>query len=202
VTEDMPRLPTNPYGASKLMTEMMLADAARAHGLNYGILRYFNVAGADHAGRAGQTTRSATALIKVAVEAATGQRADIPVHGTDYATPDGTAIRDYIHVSDLAAAHVAALARLADRPRDSLTLNCGYGQGFSVFEVLDAVDKVLGRALPRRLGPRRPGDLDRLVASTDRIRSTLDWRPRYDDLQQIVADALAWEQRNLLLQTS
>jgi UDP-glucose 4-epimerase len=202
VAEDTPRNPINPYGASKLMTETMLADAARAHGFNYGVLRYFNVAGADSAGRAGQATTAATALIKVAVEAAIGKRSEVSVHGTDYATPDGTGVRDYIHVSDLAAAHVATLARLAERPGESLTMNCGYGRGFSVLEVLDAVDRVSGQTLRRTFGPRRAGDPARLVASTDRILSTLDWRPRFDDLQTIIVDALAWERKSLCREAS
>jgi UDP-glucose 4-epimerase len=197
VNEDRPCRPANPYGWSKLMTEIMLADVAAAHPFNYAALRYFNVAGADPAGRAGQLGTAATHLIKVAVEAACGKRAEVRIHGADYATPDGTGVRDYIHVSDLAAAHVAALDRLISRPDDSLTLNCGYGRGASVLEVLDAVDAVAGVSLRRAFGPRRPGDADMLVADPVRLRATLGWRPRFDDLAVIVAHALAWERRGL-----
>src|SRR3954466_5266784 len=152
ISEDDPKQPINPYGASKLMTERMLADASFAHPLNYGALRYFNVAGADPQGRAGQIGKGSTHLIKVAVEAAVGKRDHVDVFGTDYATPDGTCIRDYIHVSDLAAAHVAALERLVERPVENLVLNCGYGKGLSVLEVLDAVDRVNGSAVLREIG--------------------------------------------------
>jgi UDP-glucose 4-epimerase len=193
VAEDAPTVPINPYGWSKLMTERMLADAAAAHPLNYCALRYFNVAGADPAGRSGQSTRGATHLIKVAVEAATGKRDHVDVYGTDYDTPDGTGIRDYIHVTDLAEAHVMALARLVEQPAASHVLNCGYGRGFSVLEVLDAVDRVTNLKVERRLAPRRAGDPPSLVADNGRILATLPWRPRRDDLDRIVADALAWE---------
>ena len=195
VTEDSAKAPINPYGNSKLMTEMMLADTAAAHPLNYGALRYFNVAGADPAGRSGQTSKVSTHLIKIAVEAALGKRDGVQVFGTDYATPDGTGVRDYIHVSDLADAHVATLAALIAEPARSLTMNCGYARGFSVLEVLDAVDRVAGVTLQRTLSPRRPGDPDALVADTQRILSTLDWRPKRADLDGIVADALAWERQ-------
>jgi UDP-glucose 4-epimerase len=195
VAEDAPTEPINPYGWSKLMTERMLRDSAAAYPLNYCALRYFNVAGADPAGRAGQSTRGATHLIKVAVEAATGKRGHVDVYGTDYDTPDGTGIRDYIHVSDLAAAHVHALERLIADPSQSLTLNCGYGRGFSVLEVLDSVDRVTNRRIERRLAPRRPGDPPSLVADNGRILATLPWRPERDRLDTIVADALAWERR-------
>src|SRR3954452_10741670 len=168
ISEDDPKQPINPYGASKLMTERMLADASAAHPLNYGALRYFNVAGADPRGRSGQIGKGSTHLIKVAVEAAVGKRDHVDVFGTDYPTPDGTCIRDYIHVSDLAAAHVAALERLIDRPDENLILNCGYGQGLSVLEVLDAVDRVTGSPVPREIGPRRPGDPPQLVAANRR----------------------------------
>ena len=193
VAEDMPTLPINPYGRSKLMTEAMLADVAAAHPLNYCALRYFNVAGADPAGRTGQSTAGATHLIKVAVEAATGKRGAVSVFGTDFATADGTGVRDYIHVSDLAAAHVDALALLEAEPTRSHTLNCGYGRGFSVLEVLDAVDRATNRPIERRLEGRRAGDPDALIADNSRILATLPWRPRHADLDRIVADALMWE---------
>lgn len=195
VSENSPKVPINPYGMSKLMTEVMLADTARAHPINFCALRYFNVAGADPAGRAGQSTAGATHLIKVAVEAALGKRSRVDVFGTDYATPDGTGVRDYIHVTDLAAAHVHALEALIAEPERSLTMNCGYCRGFSVLEVLDAVDRVTGVALTRNLGPRRPGDPDSLIADNSRILSTLPWKPAYTDLDTIVAHALAWEQK-------
>jgi UDP-glucose 4-epimerase len=193
VSEDMPKQPINPYGMSKLMTEAMLADVAAAHPMNYCALRYFNVAGADPQGRSGQSTAGATHLIKVAVEAATGKRDGVAVFGTDYATPDGTGVRDYIHVTDLAAAHVEALEALIAEPARSHTLNCGYGRGFSVMEVLDAVDRVTNLKLERRIEPRRAGDPDALIADNRRILETLPWRPRLDDLDVIVAHALAWE---------
>lgn len=195
VTEDSPTRPINPYGMSKLMTEAMLRDVAAAHPLNYCALRYFNVAGADPAGRTGQSTAGATHLIKIAAEAATGKRASVSIFGTDYATPDGTGVRDYIHVSDLADAHVAALDWLIAHPIDSLIANCGYGRGFSVNQVLDAVDRVTNMKLDRRYEGRRAGDPDALVANNARILETLDWRPRRDDLDGIVRDALAWERR-------
>lgn len=193
VTEDSPRVPINPYGMSKLMTEAMLADTARVHPINFCALRYFNVAGADPQGRTGQSTAGATHLIKVAVQAALGKRAHVDVFGSDYATPDGTGVRDYIHVSDLAAAHVHALEALIVQPERSLTMNCGYARGFSVLEVLDAVDRVAGVSINRKHGPRRPGDPDSLVADNSRILATLPWRPEYADLDTIVAHALAWE---------
>jgi UDP-glucose 4-epimerase len=195
VTEDTPQVPINPYGMSKLMTEAMLADVAAAHPLNYCALRYFNVAGADPAGRSGQSTAGATHLIKVAVEAALGKRDVVDVFGTDYATPDGTGVRDYIHVSDLAAAHVLALEALIAEPPRSLTMNCGYGRGFSVLEVLDAVERIAGRAIARRLAPRRAGDPDSLISDNSRIKATLPWVPRHADLDAIVGHALAWEQK-------
>jgi UDP-glucose 4-epimerase len=195
VTEDTPQRPINPYGWSKLMSERMLADAAAAHSLNYAALRYFNVAGADPAGRSGQSTEGATHLIKVAAEAALGKRGHVSVFGSDYATPDGSGVRDYIHVSDLAAAHVVALEALAADPRHSLTLNCGYGHGFSVLEVLDAVDRVTGGTLERRMEDRRAGDPDSLISDNARIRATLAWQPRHDDLDTIVGHALAWERK-------
>ncbi len=193
VTEDMPTEPINPYGRSKLMTEWMLRDTAAAHALNYCALRYFNVAGADPVGRSGQSTVGATHLIKVAVEAALGKRDSVAVFGTDYDTPDGTGVRDYIHVSDLAAAHIDALEKLIADPAESHILNCGYGTGFSVLDVLDSVDRVAGITIRRSMEPRRPGDPDALMADNSAILATLPWRPRHADLDGIVADALAWE---------
>ncbi len=195
VTEDSPKRPINPYGMSKLMTEHMLADTARAHPLNYCALRYFNVAGADPAARSGQSTVGATHLIKIAVEAALGKRSHVGVFGTDYETPDGTGVRDYIHVADLADAHVLALGALLAEPQRSLTMNCGYGRGFSVLEVLDAVDRVTNLKLDRRIEPRRPGDAGSLVSDNRLIRATLPWQPRFADLDTIVGHALAWERR-------
>lgn len=193
VSEDAPKSPINPYGMSKLMTEAMLADVAKAHPMNFCALRYFNVAGADPQGRSGQSTAGATHLIKVAVEAALGKRSHVSVFGTDYDTPDGTGVRDYIHVADLAAAHVLALEALIARPADSMILNCGYGRGFSVNEVLDAVDRVAGVQLDRRIEPRRAGDPDALIADNRRIMASLPWTPRHQDLDEIVRHALAWE---------
>ena len=195
VTEDSPKLPINPYGMSKLMTEIMLADVARAHPLNFCALRYFNVAGADPQARTGQSTAGATHLIKVAVEAALGKRASVGVFGTDYATPDGTGVRDYIHVSDLASAHVLALAALIADPARSLTMNAGYGRGFSVLEVLDAVDRVTNVKINRVIEGRRAGDPDSLISDNRRIKVTVPWVPKYADLDTIVAHALAWERR-------
>ena len=193
VAEGDATVPINPYGMSKLMTEAMLKDVAAAHPLNYCALRYFNVAGADPHGRSGQSTVGATHLIKIAVEAAIGRRASVSVYGTDFDTPDGTGVRDYIHVSDLAAAHVAALDLLVARPGESHTMNCGYGRGFSVLEVLDAVDRVTNLTLARRMEGRRAGDPATLIADNRRILATLPWRPARDDLDTIVRDALAWE---------
>jgi len=195
VTEDSRTQPINPYGWSKLMTERMLADVAAAHPLNFCALRYFNVAGADPQGRSGQSTAGATHLIKVAVEAATGKRGHVSVYGTDYDTPDGTGVRDYIHVSDLAAAHVDALEKLIADPATSHIMNCGYGRGFSVLEVLDAVDRVTNMKIERRIEERRAGDPDSLVAQNAKIMATLPWRPRLDDLDTIVTHALAWERK-------
>ena len=195
VGEDSPRLPINPYGMSKLMTEIMLGDVARAHPLNFCALRYFNVAGADPRARTGQSTAGATHLIKVAVEAALGKRGHVEVFGTDYATPDGTGVRDYIHVSDLAAAHVLALEALIADPAHSLTMNCGYGRGFSVLEVLDAVDRVTNQTINRVLSPRRAGDPDALISDNSRIKATLPWVPQYAHLDTIVAHALQWERK-------
>lgn len=195
IAEDEPTKPINPYGSSKLMTETMLRDCAAAYPFNYGALRYFNVAGADREGRSGQASKGATHLIKVACEAAIGKRTHVDVFGTDYATPDGTCIRDYIHVSDLADAHVAALEKLIADPGESFTLNCGYGRGFSVLEVLDTLDKVNGSAIERRMGPRRAGDPPQLVAANQRLVERLGWRPKRDDLDGIVRDALNWERK-------
>ena len=195
IAEDAPKQPINPYGMSKLMTEIMLKDTAAAHPINYCALRYFNVAGADPAGRSGQSTAGATHLIKIAVEAAIGKRDAVSVYGTDYATPDGTGVRDYIHVSDLADAHVHALDHLIANAGESVTMNCGYGRGYSVLEVLDTVDRVTNRKIERRMEARRAGDPDALVADNRKILSTLAWRPHRDDLGQIVADALTWERK-------
>src|SRR5437763_11520162 len=195
IAEEDPRQPINPYGASKLMTERMLADASAAYSFNYGALRYFNVAGADPQGRAGQIGRGSTHLIKVAVEAAVGKRDHVAIYGTDYPTPDGTCIRDYIHVSDLAAAHVAALQKLIEQPDQNLTLNCGYGRGISVLEVLDTVDRLTNRPIKRVLEGRRAGDPPELVSANKRILETLDWHPQYQAIDRIVGDALAWERK-------
>jgi UDP-glucose 4-epimerase len=195
IREDQRTQPINPYGWSKLMTERMLADVAFAHPLNYCALRYFNVAGADSQGRSGQSTAGATHLIKVAVEAAIGKRSHVSVFGTDYETPDGTGIRDYIHVSDLAAAHVDALEKLIEDPETSHVMNCGYSRGFSVLEVLDSVDRVTNMKIERKMEPRRAGDPGALVADNGKILATLPWRPKRADLDTIVQDALAWERK-------
>jgi UDP-glucose 4-epimerase len=195
IDEEDPKQPINPYGASKLMTERMLSDSSAAHPLNYGALRYFNVSGADPELRAGQIGRGSTHLIKVAVEAAIGKRDHIDVFGDDYPTPDGTCIRDYVHVSDLADAHVLALQRLIERPEENLVLNCGYGKGLSVLEVLDAIDRVADRPVRREMKPRRAGDPPALVASNRRLVETLDWTPRFADIDVIVTHALQWERK-------
>jgi len=193
--EDMPTSPINPYGMSKLMTEAMLRDVSAAHAMNHCILRYFNVAGADPKGRSGQSTAGATHLIKVAVEAALGKRSHVGVFGTDFPTPDGTGVRDYIHVTDLAAAHVLALEALIASPSENMLMNCGYGRGFSVLEVLDAVDRVTNMTIERHLEGRRAGDPPALIADNARILARLPWRPAHADLDGIVADALAWERK-------
>jgi UDP-glucose 4-epimerase len=192
VTENAPTAPISPYGSSKLMSEVMLRDAGRAYGLDHVILRYFNVAGADPRGRAGQSSKQATHLIKVAVEAALGLRDKLDVFGNDYPTPDGSCVRDYIHVSDLARAHSDALRHLRSGGA-SLTLNCGYGHGFSVFEVVDAVKRVSGVDFKVAIAPRRDGDPAQIVADPQRARTMLGFAPRFDDLSTIVGHALAWE---------
>jgi UDP-glucose 4-epimerase len=194
IGEDAPTLPISPYGWSKLMTEIMLRDASRAHRMGHVILRYFNVAGADPQGRTGQSSAAATHLIKVAAETALGLRPKLEIFGTDYPTPDGTCIRDYIHVSDLADAHKLALHYLRSGGIP-LTLNCGYGHGFSVREVIETVKRVSTIDFKIENAPRREGDPARIVAASERIRDALGWQPRYDDLPTIVAHALAWERQ-------
>ncbi|MCK8516767.1 UDP-glucose 4-epimerase GalE [Methylonatrum kenyense] len=194
--EDATPAPINPYGYSKLMSEWMLRDLAAASPLRFVTLRYFNVAGSDPGGRIGQRTPRATLLVKVACEAAVGKRPHVAIYGTDYPTPDGTGVRDYIHVEDLAAAHLRALDYLR-RGGDSTTLNCGYGHGYSVREVLDMVGRVSDRQLTVREETRRAGDPATLIAEASRIRSVLGWEPRYDDLQTIVSTSLAWERKLL-----
>jgi UDP-glucose 4-epimerase len=194
VPEHAPTRPLSPYGSSKLMTEIMLHDVASAHDLSHVVLRYFNVAGADPLARIGLSTIGATHLLKIAVEAATGQRSKIDVFGTDYPTPDGSCIRDFIHVSDLAQAHLAALSYLREGGA-SVTLNCGYGRGYSVLEAIEAVRRVSGRKLAVRYAPRRPGDIMTMVADVSRIRATLDWMPQYDDIETIARHALVWEEK-------
>jgi UDP-glucose 4-epimerase len=196
--EDTPTAPINPYGASKLMSEMMLRDLSAACGLRHVILRYFNVAGSDPEGRIGQSTKNATLLIKVAAEVAVGKREKLYVFGTDYPTPDGTGVRDYIHVSDLADAHIQALTYLRNGG-ESTTLNCGYGHGYSVREVIDAVNKVNGSPIKVEEHPRRPGDPPALVAAVEKIHRTLKWTPKYDDLEFIVRTSLEWERKLLLV---
>jgi UDP-glucose 4-epimerase len=186
--------PISPYGASMAMSERVVEDAASAHGFAYAILRYFNVAGADPRGRAGQIGKP-THLIRVAAQIAVGARKEkLQIYGADYPTPDGAAIRDYVHVTDLADAHLAALGRLR-RGGSSLVLNVGYGRGYSVFEVIDAFERVTGRPLPHEVSPRRPGDPPQLIADTAAIRTELDWRPRFDEIDFIVRSAIAWERR-------
>lgn len=194
IDETVPLAPINPYGRSKLMTEWMLEDAAKAHGLTFAILRYFNVAGADPKGRLGQSTPDATHLIKVAVQAALGLRPGLEVFGTDYPTRDGTCIRDYIQVSDLVAAHLMALDYLR-KGGESFICNCGCGRGVSVLEVVDAVKQVSGVDFKVRISGRRPGDPASLVAGATRIKAVLGWTPKYDDLPTIVTQALEWERR-------
>ncbi|MDQ4419378.1 UDP-glucose 4-epimerase GalE [Sphingobium sp. DEHP117] len=195
ISESCPQRPINPYGMSKLMTEYMLADISAAHPINYCALRYFNVAGADPQARSGQSTAGATHLIKVAVEAALGKRGHVGVFGTDFDTPDGTGVRDYIHVSDLAAAHVLALEALIAEPSRNYLLNCGYGRGFSVLEVLDAVDRVTNLKIERHIEGRRAGDPASLVSDNRAILATFPWNPRFADLDTIIGHALAWERK-------
>jgi UDP-glucose 4-epimerase len=194
IGEDDPTMPMSPYGSSKLMTEIILRDASAAHGLKSVILRYFNVAGADPQLRTGQSSKQATHLIKVAVQTALGLRAKMEVFGIDYATPDGTCIRDYIHVTDLVNAHSAALDHLR-RGGDTVTLNCGYGRGFSVLEVIDTVKRIANVDFKVERGARRPGDPVQIVAAASRIKSMLGWRPQFDDLSTIVGHALGWERK-------
>lgn len=194
LAEDAPTVPISPYGSSKLMTEMMLADTARAHDFRYTALRYFNVAGADPEGRTGQSSPRATHLIKVASQAALGQRTHMDIFGTDYDTEDGTGVRDYIHVCDLIAAHILALDRLRSGG-DSQVMNCGYGRGYSVRQVVEAVRRVSGSDFEARESERRAGDPAMLVAIADRARAELGWKPAYDDLDVIVGHAYAWETR-------
>ncbi|PWC44904.1 UDP-glucose 4-epimerase [Azospirillum sp. TSO22-1] len=193
IDETMPTKPVNPYGASKLMTERMLADASAAHGLRYACLRYFNVAGADPAGRAGQSSRVATHLIKIACQTALGLRPRMSVFGDDYPTPDGTCIRDYIHVTDLVAAHEQTLTHLLGGA-DSFIANCGYGKGYSVKQIIETMEKVLGRPLPVDIAGRRAGDPPELVADSTLLRKTVGWAPKHDDLEQIIRNALDWEE--------
>lgn len=195
IPESAPLRPTNPYGSSKLMVELMLRDVSAAHGLKYAALRYFNVAGADPAYRAGQMSPDATHLIKRASKVIAGSLDSLDIFGCDYDTPDGTCIRDYIHVSDLAVAHVHVLDALRAGSRPALILNCGYGRGFSVREVIAAMEEVCGAGIAAREAPRRPGDPMRLVADPTAIRKATAWRPRYDDLAFIVRTAIEWERR-------
>ena len=193
-SEESPTRPINPYGTSKLMSEWMLRDVAAAHGLRYAAPRYFNVAGADPQARMGQRTPEATHLIKVCCEAALGMRGGVSIYGTDYPTPDGTGIRDYIHVEDLASAHLAAL-RYLEKGGRSITFNVGYGRGASVREVIETAQRISGVEFPVEEAPRRPGDPAKIVARADHIRKVLDWEPCYNDLETIIADAWRWERK-------
>ena len=192
--EDAPKIPLSPYGQSKLMSEAMIRDIGIAHGLSAAILRYFNVAGGDPAGRTGQSTPDATHLLKLASQTAIGERERLTVFGDDYDTPDGTCVRDYIHVSDLAEAHVLALEHVLANP-GQVTLNCGYGRGSSVRDVIGAVERCTNQALPVTVGPRRAGDAPILVADVSRIHETLDWTPRHDSLEEMARTAMAWERK-------
>lgn len=192
IVEEAPTAPQSPYGTSKLMTEWLLRDAAAATQIRYVVLRYFNVAGADPYGRSGQSNPAATHLIKVASQVALGLRPELPVYGTDYDTADGTCIRDYIHVTDLADAHVLAVQHLFEMG-SSTTLNCGYGVGFSVLDVISAMERASGLSLPTVLSPRRPGDVPSLVADSSRLQRLLGWKPKHQDLEGIITSALEWE---------
>ena len=194
VSEETPKNPINPYGTSKLMTEWMLRDASAASDMKYIALRYFNVAGSDPEGRIGQRTPNATLLIKVASEVATGKRPHLSIFGTDFPTPDGTGVRDYIHVEDLADAHLSALDHLREGGPSNI-LNCGYGHGYSVRDVIKALERATGEKLPVIEEPRRPGDPPSLVANAGKIHSILRWKPVYDDLDKIVQDSLNWERK-------
>ncbi len=194
IDEETPLKPMSPYGSSKLMTEIMLADTARAHNFRYVALRYFNVAGADPQGRVGQSTPRATHLIKVTCETALGQRSHMEVFGTDYPTADGTCVRDYIHVKDLARAHMSALAHLKAGGKSDV-FNCGYGKGYSVLQVIEAVKRTSNREFAVKVSPRRPGDPAAVVAAPAKIMRELGWQPEHADLDQIVTQAMAWERR-------
>ncbi len=198
VSEDHPLNPESPYASSKLMTEWVLRDAAIAYDFNYIVLRYFNVAGADPAGRAGQSTLNATHLIKVASQVVIGERPHLDIYGDDYPTPDGTCVRDYIHVSDLADAHLTALTHLRQTKKND-TFNCGYGSGYSVKQVVKAIEQEFGKPLPVKIVPRRLGDPVSIVADSTRLREQLHWTPKHDDLAFIVRTAAAWEKSNLHL---
>lgn len=193
VSETSPLSPINPYGASKMMTERMLQDVAAANGINVGILRYFNVAGADSLGRTGQSTPNATHLIKLACQTALGKRDELQIFGNDYPTEDGTGVRDYIHVSDLIDAHIKLLQKL-ENDSGCYLYNCGYGHGVSVSEIIDVVGDVAGEPIKSRVVDRRPGDPASLISNVDKIKSELNWEPQFDDLQTIVQSALAWEE--------
>lgn len=192
--EDTPKAPINPYGSSKLMAEQILRDACSASGMRHVILRYFNVAGSDPDAEIGQSTLDATLLIKVACEVATGKRSELVVFGADYPTADGTGVRDYIHVYDLAAAHLRAMTYLA-QAGESVTLNCGYGHGYSVRQVIEVVERLTGVPLPVRYAPRRAGDPPELVADASALNARFGWRPRFDDLTEIVRTSLVWERK-------
>jgi UDP-glucose 4-epimerase len=196
IREEEAANPPSPYGRSKFMVEWMLQDIARAHGVRYCALRYFNVAGADPKGRAGQSTKRATNLIKVVAQAALGVRPKLEIYGDDYDTPDGTGVRDYVHVSDLVSAHASALAWLR-KGGESQTLNAGYGRGYSVLKVLRTAERIAGVEIPMEVCPRRPGDLGQVVADNAKIRATLNWTPRYDDLETMVRTAIDWERAQL-----
>jgi UDP-glucose 4-epimerase len=193
-SEDSPLLPINPYGRSKLMVEWLLQDLAISHGLRYGILRYFNVAGADPLGRIGQSSKQASHLIKIASQVATGKRDKLTIFGTDYKTNDGTCIRDYVHVEDLADAHLLVLRNLLSSGQSEI-FNCGYGRGYSVLDVINAFGKVTGKNLPHQMAGRRAGDAPILLANSQKIQQKLNWKPRYNDLNVIVRSALDWEKK-------